>query len=67
MKAHELRVHIERQDLTDKLDKLKAFVLGVKFIDLDPTDKALLRAQFAAMQAYAEILEMRVARFKAEP
>lgn len=66
MQPHELRVHAEKQDLADKVEKLDAFIKGVTFIGLDDFDKQLLRTQLAVMESYGRILDLRTRRFTTE-
>jgi hypothetical protein len=67
MQPHQERVVTEKQDLDEKLAKLKAFCLvpGNKIFDgLSAADKELLLAQHSVMEKYSEILHKRIAAFK---
>ena len=66
MKPHEERVIIEKQELDEKLAKLKAFVFNPGspiFHALSPEDRDLLEDQYTAMDQYSTILSKRIARF----
>lgn len=64
MKAHELRVVKEREDLSAKIDKLDKFIKTRKaFGDLKVMDQELLITQLDSMRAYSQILKMRISRF----
>lgn len=55
---------IEGRELTDRLDKLKNFILSDKFDELDGDSKAMIYAQFEIMQGYQHILNLRYAKMK---
>lgn len=63
MQPHELRVHAEKQDLDDKLEKLLNFIGSTPFMKLHPVDRSLLRLQADLMRAYSRVLEQRIERF----
>lgn len=63
MAPHEQRVVNERNDLVEKTGKLDTFRQGDVFSELPYEDRKLLQAQRSAMQAYIDILDMRIARF----
>lgn len=50
-------------ELSAKLDKLNAFIQTEHFAELEEEIKALMVEQASAMNAYAEVLKARVARF----
>lgn len=52
----------EKNQLTDRINKLQQFVLTDKFDSLPYTDKELLMQQLEAMDNYAYILTQRVDR-----
>lgn len=66
MQPHEQRVVIEKQELDEKLRKLKAFCFSpgrAAFNDLSPEDRNLLEDQYTVMERYSNILGKRIARF----
>ena len=66
MQAHEQRVVVEKQELDDKLSKLKSFCFdpgSPLFKGLPPQDRDLLERQYTAMPRYSEILGERIRRF----
>lgn len=67
MQPHEHRVVTEKQELDEKLTKLKAFCFdpgSLIFRDLPPADRDLLEDQYTAMEQYSSILGKRIDRFK---
>lgn len=66
MQPHEQRVVTEKQELDEKLGKLKEFCFGEGkiFRTLDPVDRDLLESQYTAMAEYSRLLGSRIARFK---
>lgn len=54
------RMLFERIDLQEKIDKLDNFIDGDKFNKLPEMAQDLLIAQYNAMIAYLEILEIRI-------
>lgn len=66
MQPHEERVVTEKQDLDEKLAKLKTFCFGpdrVIFRKLAAVDRDLLEDQYTVMQRYSVILGKRIVRF----
>lgn len=58
------RVRVELRDLTDKIEKLSAFVGGHEhFIALDAESQNDLNDQLQAMKAYQFLLQKRINRF----
>lgn len=57
------RVVDELTELSAKLDKLNAFIQTEQFAELEEEIRALMVEQASAMNAYAEVLKARVARF----
>jgi len=57
------RVRDEKKDLCDKLAKLRQFRTTAEYAALDEADRQLLKQQDDYMQAYADILGKRIARF----
>lgn len=64
MQPHQQRVVDEVNELSDKHDKLIAFIESNQtFQSLESQEQTLLRAQVGAMRAYIEILNLRIAAF----
>lgn len=66
MQPHEQRVVTEKQELDEKLGKLKVFCFDPGspiFKNLAPEDRDLLEDQYTAMEQYSTILAKRIARF----
>lgn len=59
---HVRRMIAEGEQLTDRVEKLGAFLAGSIFRTLPETDQTLLSAQCAAMTAYLQILSLRIER-----
>lgn len=59
---HIARMIEENDQLTERLDKLGAFLGGEVFKALPDIDQELLRAQLAAMFTYGTVLAARIAR-----
>lgn len=57
---HQVRVVAEQAGLTDKIQKLKAFIGTTVFNGLPANEKSLLEFQLRGMQTYAEALEARI-------
>ena len=66
MQPHQERVVVEKNELDEKLSKLKGFVFGDGriFKTLDPEERNRLEDQFTAMKKYSDILGARIAAFK---
>jgi len=62
MDTYEERMKAELKDLTEKVDKLNAFLMTPEFARLYAIDKHLMEAQLGCMDAYKIILTMRVNR-----
>ena len=60
---HEIPDTGERKELDEMLTKLDTFLHGETFSELPYQDRKLLQIQRAAMQAYVDVLDMRIARF----
>lgn len=60
---HQQRVVEERNELVDKICKLRAFILGELFPNLDKNEQGRLTCQLAIMAAYQEVLQARIAHF----
>ena len=66
MQPHEERVVTEKQELDEKLAKLKSFCFSPGspvFKALPPEDRDLLEDQSTVMEQYSKILGRRIARF----
>ena len=61
---HEKRVIIERNEISEKLEKLTYFLSSEIFKSLHGTDQNLLISQKGAMDQYLCILNFRIERFK---
>jgi hypothetical protein len=55
------RMRDEGDQLADRLRKLNSFLNSDQFEQLDPADRALLKAQRCMMDGYLEVLRTRVA------
>lgn len=56
------RLHLEFNELSIKMDKLRNFFDSEAFAGLDLQDQNLLRAQLAAMSEYWDVLDKRLSR-----
>lgn len=63
LEPHQLRVVAERQELTDRIDKLIAFTKTPIFDALDRAEQFRLVRQLDAMRAYEHILSERISAF----
>lgn len=54
------RMHIEINDLKDKMEKLNAFRESDKFYEIDLKCSLLLNAQYDTMNGYVQLLEARL-------
>ena len=65
MELYQIRVLQERNELQDKLHRLKTFNTENKnFTKLPPLEQSLLLQQQSVMQMYLNILDNRIALFK---
>ena len=62
--TYQIRVTEELLDLKDKINKLSLFQNSTDYTQLDKVDQNLLQEQKMAMIDYADILKLRIARFK---
>jgi len=63
---HQQRVVTERDELAERLTKLRAFLGSVLFrTKLDASERVLLRAQAHHMQGYLWVLDERIKAFAA--
>jgi len=60
------RVRVEKDELREKIGKLKNFLKSEKIKQIDTTQAYLLRMQYDTMTAYANILEKRLALYEEE-
>lgn len=63
MAPHQQRVVDEHGELTERLEKLKAFFSNPVFVALDSGEQDRMRRQADAMQDYADVLTERIAAF----
>jgi hypothetical protein len=63
MEAYQERVITERDQLSDKINKLRTFLLGAQFAGLPLADRHLLKRQFLVMEEYRDILNERIHAF----
>lgn len=60
------RVRVEKDELREKIGKLKDLLKSEKIKQIDTTQAYLLRIQYETMTAYANILEKRLALYEEE-
>ena len=60
------RVRVEKDELREKIGKLRDFLKSEKIKQIDTTQAYLLRIQYETMTAYANILEKRLALYEEE-
>ena len=63
MLTHVQRVEFEKEELDDKLVKLKAFLISNYYLGLSEEMKLLLTEQAKVMTQYSDILAKRLALF----
>lgn len=56
------RLFDEDMVLRDRIEKLKAFIIGEKYDSLPEIDRTDLKEQLKHMEAYASVLSRRVSR-----
>jgi len=61
MADYRSRLIVEKNELKEKLDKLKAFIDSESIAKLDERNRELLRSQYMTMKDYLFILESRLA------
>jgi len=64
MRDYQLRVVWERDELSEKINKLRTFINGRFFSSIDPEEQYRLAHQYLTMAAYLDVLESRIAAFK---
>ena len=67
MSAYQQRVVNEKQELDEKLNKLRSFIKTDVCMALPFEDRSLLAQQERVMTEYSRILAERIARFSLEP
>ena len=67
MQPHQERVVAEQNELGEKLNKLKAFIVNPIFKTLPEAEQKLLNRQYDAMLEYYNILGERITAFGFEP
>jgi hypothetical protein len=63
MEAYQERVVAEKAELSDKLSKLEAFVMGKAFDSVSAPEQARLSRQCLIMQLYVQVLSERIEAF----
>lgn len=63
MEPHQHRVVNEREDLVDKVTKLRAFLGTDRYNGLDSDERGRLDRQLGAMTIYLDILDERITAF----
>jgi hypothetical protein len=61
---YQQRVVIERNELTEKIEKLTAFCCGEKIKELDAAESSRLMRQLQVMKEYQSILDSRIKNFQ---
>ena len=56
------RLTDEKAELSDKLEKLRAFIASENFTKIDPVQMTLLNIQVKAMETYSQCLLERIVR-----
>lgn len=56
------RLEAEKAELTEKMEKLRAFVSSEAFTKIDPVQMTLLNIQIKAMETYSQCLLERIVR-----
>ena len=63
MAPHQERVVAEKQDLDEKLSKLRQFISGLTFVGIETDEQVRLIRQEACMTDYSNVLGERIAAF----
>lgn len=62
---YQIRVKEELRELQEKINKLETFIRAdMRYLELPPIDRGLLRAQHSNMVAYASVLTIRINRWQ---
>ena len=56
------RLYEERDQLLDRIEKLKTFIVSARFDDLPEIERKALKEQLPHMQGYFDVLDKRVSR-----
>lgn len=64
MQAHQERVVQEKAELSDKTQKLEAFLGGSIYASLPAAEQSRLSRQYLIMQLYEQVLSERIANFQ---
>lgn len=64
MADYQDRVIAEKVQLDEKIGKLRTFINGPQFLELDGTDQELMDDQFDLMKQYSDVLGQRIARWE---
>ena len=64
MQAYQERVVVERDELSEKIDKLRTFLGGSVFPTLPIAERQRMTMQYLAMAAYRDALNERIAAFQ---
>jgi len=63
MEAYQERVVAEKEELDEKLSKLKAFTESEQFQSVPADEQGRMNRQHAAMEDYSNVLGERIANF----
>lgn len=66
MSTFKERLTAEKAELSEKLEKLRAFIASEKFKEIDPVQMTLLNIQVKAMETYSQCLLERIVRLGVE-
>ena len=64
MRDYQVRVVYERDELSEKVDKLRTFVNSSAFLSVPDEEQYRLTHQYLAMASYLDILNERIAAFE---
>jgi hypothetical protein len=65
MEAYQERVLAERDELSERLDKLRTFLNSAKFDAVPRPEQVRMTRQYLAMSSYLDVLNERIAAFMA--
>jgi hypothetical protein len=60
METFKERLIVEKEQLDEKLIKLKNFIIGPAFVDIESVQRSLLIIQMHAMETYSHCLDERI-------
>jgi len=66
MSTFKERLTAEKAELSEKMEKLRAFIASEKFKEIDPVQMTLLNIQVKAMETYSQCLLERIVRLDVE-